>query len=56
MQYEDVFAGLQYITEKTSIPWKIFYRNGDTFLFITLKMLDAVTQKKIKEWAKGYRN
>jgi hypothetical protein len=56
MQYEDVFAGLQYLSEKNNIPWKIYYRNGDSFSLISFSTLSVENQKKVKKLAKGYRN
>jgi hypothetical protein len=53
-QYTDVFAGLQAITNITSIPWKIYYRDDNVFTLIQLSDLSDKEQKMIKEWAAGY--
>lgn len=55
MQYRDVFAGLQYCTMKTGVPWKIYYRNGDVFELINFNTLNAANQELIKQWAENYR-
>ena len=31
IQYSDVFAGLQYLANKYELPWKIYYREVNTF-------------------------
>jgi len=54
MQYRDVFAGLQYLSNKYKIPWKIYYRNGDSFSLISLQTLSVENQKKVKKWSSEY--
>ena len=54
LQYTDVFAGLQVLTNLTGIPWKIYYRDGESFNLIQLSDLSAEIQKTIKNWANGY--
>ena len=54
MQYADVFAGLQAISNVTSIPWKIYYREGETFRVIQFSDLPMEKQAIIKKWAHDY--
>lgn len=54
MQYTDVFAGLQLISEIKGIPWKIYYRDEDLFRLIQFSDLDTEDQKRVKGWAAGY--
>lgn len=54
LQYTDVFAGLQALTNITGIPWKIYYRVGDEFSLIQLNDLSQDVQNQIKNWANGY--
>lgn len=54
LQYTDVFAGLQTLTNLTGIPWKIYFRDGETFRLIQLSDLKAEEQTAIRNWANGY--
>lgn len=54
LQYTDVFAGLQVLTYLTGIPWKIYYRDGESFNLIQLSDLSEEIQNTIKNWANGY--
>lgn len=54
MQYIDVFAGLQAISTVTGIPWKIYYREGETFRLIQFSDLLEEKQAIIKKWAHDY--
>jgi len=48
LQYTDVFAGLQLLTNLTGIPWIIFYRDGDVFRQIKMSGLSDEIQDAIK--------
>lgn len=54
MQYTDVFAGLQAISNVKGIPWKIYYREGETFRLIQFTDLPKEKQAIIKNWAQDY--
>ncbi len=56
LQYQDVFAGLQAMTNISNIPWKIYYKNQntDTFNPIMLSNLDEQGQQKLLHLAKQY--
>jgi hypothetical protein len=54
LQYTDVFAGLQAITNLSGIPWKIYYREGENFRLIQLSNLLQEKQTLILKWSKGY--
>jgi len=54
IQYSDVFAGLQAISNITGIPWKIYYRVEDSFTLIQLSSLNEDLQKLIMNWATDY--
>ena len=54
MQYTDVFAGLQAISNIKGIPWKIYYREGETFRLIQFSNLPEEKQAIIKKWAHDY--
>lgn len=54
LQYTDVFAGLQVLTNLTGIPWIIFYRDGEVFRPIKMSDLSYEIQNAIKNWANGY--
>lgn len=54
LQYTDVFAGLQLLTNLTGIPWIIFYRDGDVFTPIKMSGLSEEIQNAVKNWANGY--
>lgn len=54
MQYTDVFAGLQAISNLTGIPWKIYYREGEIFRLIEFSDLSEEKQTIIKKWAHDY--
>ena len=55
LQYRDVFAGLQYISKKTGIPWKIYFRNGDEFELIEFDTLSPICKIAVENWSKNYR-
>jgi hypothetical protein len=54
MQYTDVFAGLQAISNVQGIPWKIYYREGETFRSIQFSNLPKEKQAIIEKWARDY--
>ena len=54
LQYMDVFAGLQALTNLSGIPWKIFYRDGEIFRLIQLTHLSSEDQIMINKWAEEY--
>ena len=54
MQYIDVFAGLQAISNVSGIPWKIYYREGETFRLIQFSDLPVEKQSTIKNWSHDY--
>lgn len=56
MQYTDVFAGLQLITNFSGIPWKIYYREDVTFRLIQLSDLSPEKQALILKWAQESSN
>lgn len=56
LQYTDVFAGLQVLTNLTDIPWKIYYRDNESFNLIQLRDLSKEIQNQIKSWANDYSN
>jgi hypothetical protein len=47
LQYQDVFAGLQVITNLTGIKWKIYYMNGDSFKLMDMTTLNQEQQNII---------
>lgn len=54
LQYQDVFAGLQAITNYSKIPWIIYYRQADGFSLIEMKSLSEIDQKKFMSWSVNY--
>jgi hypothetical protein len=54
MQYTDVFAGLQAISNLTGLPWKIYYREDNVFRRIQLIDLLQESQLLILKWAQDY--
>lgn len=54
LQYTDVFAGLQVLTNLTNLPWKIYYRDNESFKLIQLSNLSEEIQILINSWAKNY--
>jgi hypothetical protein len=54
LQYTDVFAGLQSLTNICGIPWKIYYRYGEIFQLIQLSDLSSEIQKMISDWSASY--
>jgi hypothetical protein len=54
LQYTDVFAGLQSITNVSGIPWKIYYRDGANFKLIQLSILSQENKVLILRWAQEY--
>ena len=56
MQYKDVFAGLEYASNKTGLPWKIYYRNKNVFKLINFNKLSLSNQEIVKKSAKAYRS
>lgn len=56
IQYSDVFAGLQYLTNKYKLPWKIYYRELNTFREISMDSLSIEYKKKVITWAINYRS
>ena len=55
LQYKDVFAGLQYMSDINSMPWKIYYRNGSFFSLISFENLSVSNQIKVKDLANNYQ-
>ena len=55
IQYSDVFAGLQYLANKYELPWKIYYREVNTFKEISLDTLPVENKKKVITWSINYR-
>lgn len=56
MRYKDVFGGLQFLSDVTGIPWKIFYQEGINFVLIDYASLSPENQKEIKTLSESYRN
>ena len=54
LQYTDVFAGLQLLTELTGLPWKIFYPVDDTFLRMTFDDFSEEQQNYFVRLSTGY--
>lgn len=54
LQYTDVFAGLQAISNFTGIPWKIYYRDENNFGLIKLSTLNHEKQESITRLAEHY--
>jgi len=54
MQYTDVFAGLQAISNLTGSPWKIYYLKNNVFKRIQLIDLSQERQLLIIKWAQDY--
>lgn len=54
-QYEDVFAGLQYMTNKFKISWKIYCRRAHFFELITISDLNTPFKTRVINLAMKYR-
>ena len=54
-QYEDVFAGLEYLSQKYRRPWKVFYRKGNDFKLLGKNDLEDSFYNGIKMKSKKYR-
>ena len=56
IQYIDVFVGLQYLSNKHKIPWKIYYRYENFFKEISINTLTNEQQQKIESLTSNYRS
>ena len=54
MQYTDVFAGLETISQIKGIPWQIYYRTQNSFSLIHFNSLSPSSRESVKIWAKDY--
>jgi len=54
MQYSDVFAGLQAISNISGIRWKIFFREDESFKLLQYSSLSTENRAVIKKWAQDY--
>ena len=55
MQYSDVFAGLQFLTNKYKLPWRIYHQEVNTFKEISMDTLTTLQRKKVILWSLNYR-
>jgi hypothetical protein len=54
LQYSDVYAGLQLLTDITHLPWRIFFKSDDHFKQITINSFNSKEREYICSLSEMY--